>query len=125
MRYDETRTFTTIREGGRLRFLAPELSAGSPRFRTTPSSDVYSLAMSFVVLVTLALPFKNYERDFDAVHAAERGIRPGKPDAMILPPAVGDLLWALIERMWNQEPLERPSASEVKQSLDLVIPSTI
>jgi hypothetical protein len=32
-----------MREGGRTRFMAPELLAGAEKFRTSPASDIFSL----------------------------------------------------------------------------------
>lgn len=121
IRHDVTRTFTMIREGGRLRFLAPELSYGDLAFRTTPSSDVYSLAMTFFHLVTLSLPFAEHERELDAVRAAENGARPQRRELQNLPPSTAGAMWTLMERMWDHVPAERLSASDVQVYMDGIL----
>ena len=80
IRHEVTRTHSKIREGGRTRFLAPELLDGPQEFRTTTSSDVYSLSLTFFSLVTLETPFSHYARDLAAAAASQRGERPSKPD---------------------------------------------
>ena len=55
IRHEVTRPCTSIREGGKLRYLAPELLSGPESFRTTAESDIYSLAMTFFQLGDLSL----------------------------------------------------------------------
>ena len=107
-----------IREGGRLRFLAPELSSGHLAFRTTTSSDVYSLAMTFFNLVTLSLPFLEHQSEIKAVHAAEKGARPQRPESHNIPPQMAGVMWKLIEKMWDHVPENRPSASDVRMHME-------
>lgn len=111
IRHEVTRTHTRIREGGHLRFLAPELTLGQEKFRTTQESDIYSLAMTFLALVTLAPPFAEYDREYAAMNAAHQGIRPQRPEFF---KDTVDHLWCFMGRMWNQEPSERPVASDVE-----------
>ena len=118
IRHEVTRTHTMIREGGRLRYLAPELSSGPDKFRTSSSSDIYSLAMTFLALVTLTLPFMEIDREFEAANLARQGIRPRRPMKLNVPPVAEDLLWPLLDNMWQQEPDQRPSASSVYEALN-------
>lgn len=61
--HEVTRSRTRIQEGGHLRFLAPELSAGEDeKFRTTTASDVYSLGMALFELLTLEPPFSGFKK---------------------------------------------------------------
>jgi len=107
-----------IREGGRLRFLAPELSSGHSAFRTATSSDVYSLAMTFFNLITLSPPFLEYQSEMKAVHAAENGARPQRPGSHNLPPLTAGVMWELLEKMWDHVPENRPSASDVQMHME-------
>lgn len=107
-----------MQSGGRPRFVAPEQSLGSEEtFRTTPSSDIYSLAMTLVNVLTLSLPLAGYRRDFEAIHAAEKGERPSRPTSV--PFQLADMLvdgmWALFDTMWNHEPADRATALMVKE----------
>lgn len=118
VRHELTRTHTVMQSGGRPRFVAPEQSSGSEEtFRTTPSSDIYSLAMTLVNVLTLALPFAGYRRDFEAVHAAENGERPSRPSSVPfqLADALIDGMWALFDTMWNHKPADRATALMVKE----------
>jgi len=117
IRHEATRTHTTIREGGRLRFLAPELSSGPDKFRTSQASDIYSLAMTFLMLVTLALPFPEMDRELEAVRMAEQGIRPKQPERMNIPAGTEDRMWRLLGVMWQQEPKKRPDACGICETL--------
>ncbi|KAF8283289.1 kinase-like protein [Clavulina sp. PMI_390] len=58
IRHEVTRTHTSIKEGGNLRFLAPELSSGTSKdFRTSKESDIFGLAMTFFNAWTGKKPF--------------------------------------------------------------------
>ena len=86
--------------------------------RTSSSSDIYSLAMTFLALVTLTLPFMEIDREFEAANLARQGIRPRRPMKLNVPPVAEDLLWPLLDNMWQQEPDQRPSASSVYEALN-------
>ena len=120
IRHEVTRTHTMIREGGHLRYLAPELSSGPDKFRTSSSSDIYSLAMTFLALVTLTSPFMEIDREFEAANLARQGIRPRRPMKLNVPPVAEDLLWSLLDDMWQQEPDQRPNASSVYEALNKI-----
>lgn len=138
-----TRTHTTLRQGGRLRFVAPELSAGPARFRINEESDVYSLAMTIYALGTGLAPLHDIGSDFAASREAEKGKRPSKfhssvsspspsaseldarEDAMALLCLGGltevesELVWLLLIQMWDQDPSSRPSMSHVRKAMAL------
>ena len=101
IKHEVTRTQTSIREGGRLRYLAPELAFGPESFRTTVKSDVYSLAMTFFHLSTLCAPF-NKLNEWAAADAARRRQRPEKRDPRFLAGSF-DVLWGLLKSMWAHD----------------------
>ncbi|KAF8312868.1 kinase-like protein, partial [Clavulina sp. PMI_390] len=113
IKHEQTRTETKIAEGGKYRYLAPELLAPHAlKFRTTPASDCYAFAMTILELGTVQRPFVEFLEERAAFNAAERGIRPGKPLAKVfgsLGHHAVDLLWALLTEMWDHDPTRRPS----------------
>ncbi|KAF8307509.1 kinase-like protein [Clavulina sp. PMI_390] len=120
IRHEVTRTNTGIREGGRLRYLAPELtSVPTDKFRTTTASDIFSLGMTFFSLMTLEIPFTGHW-EYDAVARINRGERPCRPQTetyVSITPTVEARLWTLVEGMWAQHLGERPTADDVSVSL--------
>ena len=76
IRHEVSRTNTIIRQGGRPRFVAPELSMGHEKIRGTEASDVYSLAMTIFTLATGVTPLNDIGNVFAVVRAAEEGTRP-------------------------------------------------
>lgn len=121
IRYEITRTHTDIRSGGRLRFLAPELTAGSETFRIDEASDVYSLAMTIYALGTHGVPFKELPNEWAAAQAAQLGERP------VIPASIGGLdppttarLHAVMAKMWDHEPTLRPATSVVQSDIHAI-----
>jgi len=117
IRHEFSRTNTTIHQGGRQRFVAPEISSGAED-RINEKSDVYSLAMTIYALGTRSLPFERIDRDAAACRAAQKGERPQKCDS------VGGLtigetapLWSVMERMWNPDPQRRPTVSIARDDI--------
>jgi serine/threonine protein kinase len=129
IRHDVTRTHTNIREGGRLRFLAPELTYGEESFRTTPESDVYSLAMTFFNLSTLCLPFEECHSEWAAAEAARQGQRPQQVNAPRFLAGYFSKLWDLLVMMWEHDTSSRPTAAVValwlQNILEPLIPSNV
>ena len=112
--HDVTRTATNILEGGHRHYIAPELtSSASETFRTTKSSDIYSLGMTFYSLVTLEIPFGNLP-GYDAMHQIKNGHRPGHPTVTNLSAdlRIEATVWSLIEEMWVHTPDTRPTATD-------------
>ena len=117
IRYEVTRTQTNIREGGRLRYLAPELSYGPDSFRTTAASDVYSLAMTLFNLSTLRMPYEEHRNEMAAADAARNGQRPQKPNTTRFFAGSFNTLWELLVLMWKHDDSARPTAATVAQHL--------
>ncbi|KAF8310690.1 kinase-like protein [Clavulina sp. PMI_390] len=118
IKHDQTRTSTNIVEGGRDRYLAPELflSLGSDDFRTTPESDCYAFGMTILELATLERPFAEYKHDRAIYNVVVGGLRPKRPPIAafgMLDSQAVDLVWSLLGEMWCQEPAKRLSMSVV------------
>ncbi|KAF8312095.1 kinase-like protein [Clavulina sp. PMI_390] len=119
IRHEVTRTRTMIFEGGRFRFLAPELSSGrTENFRTSRESDIFALAMTFLVAWTGKPPFSEIRNERKVASQIQKGQRPKRPPSAgptLLPDS--DTFWALLEGMWVQEAAGRLSASTVLSTL--------
>lgn len=109
LRYEKSRVFTNIQSGGRLRYLAPELTAGEDVVRTTEKTDIYAFAMVIYELLYQCVPFHEISRDYAVVAAVERGTRPSR---VALPTerlsssrwsVVEDYVWFLLPLLWSEE----------------------
>jgi serine/threonine protein kinase len=120
IRHECTRTHTIIREGGRIRFLAPELSDGPEEFRTSVVSDIFSLAMTFFNVWELQVPFVKFSEK-KAGALIRNGLRPERPATHIdLPSEMEEEFWQLIESMWAHAAGDRPSSQDVQKRLETV-----
>jgi len=118
IRHEVTRTYTNIRAGGRLRFLAPELLEGPEKFRTTEASDIFSLSMAFFHIWSHRPPFAHLSNDWSAAAAIRRGERPSRPDDDLgISSEDMGRFWILIQRMWGEE-RNRPGTEEVHLELE-------
>ncbi|KAF8304957.1 kinase-like protein [Clavulina sp. PMI_390] len=115
IRHEVTRTRTILQEAGRLRFLAPELSAGwTKRFRTSCASDIFSLAMTYLNTWSGQPPFSELRNDLKVASNFRKGRRPNIPSTGVLLPLDSvQLLWKLLSEMWAPRPEDRPSSSTV------------
>jgi serine/threonine protein kinase len=103
IRHEISRTHTIIHTGGRYRFIAPEIYSGEETC-VNERSAIYSLAMTIYALGTKSLPFGDLN-ELAAAHEAAKGKRPSKQDSLGgLNAEDTQLLWSLVERMWDQEP---------------------
>jgi serine/threonine protein kinase len=110
-----------MREGGKTRFLAPELLEGPERFRTSPASDIFSLSMAFYNLWTGEVPFVEVTNDRKAEAAIREGQRPTRPTRDIdLPPETEQDFWQLLVEMWAHEAPQRPSSDYMQRRLDII-----
>ncbi|KAF8313252.1 kinase-like protein [Clavulina sp. PMI_390] len=125
IKHEQTRTATNIVEGGKYRYMAPELLSSLDRkFRTTPASDCYAFAMTILELATLEKPFAEFENERAAFAAAEHGVRPQRPaqEKFGGPNAeAADLIWALLTEMWDEQPGKRPTMYMVNCRLVAVL----
>jgi serine/threonine protein kinase len=123
IRHEVTRTLTDIREGGKFRFLAPELLEGAAKFRTSAASDVFSLSMVYFNLWTHQPPFA-LSNELAAATAIRRGERPLRPaDDLGLPFERMESFWLLIQQMWATAVDQRPAAKKVHLRLEAIFAS--
>lgn len=125
IKHEITRSKTQIVASGSFRYLAPELAlAPSPdaKFRTSIASDCYALAMTILAIATLQSPFADYQLDFQALRAAEKGIRPVRPvDLGGLSSNASNALWVLLTQMWAHNAAERPGLDLVQERLENIM----
>lgn len=112
------RTHTIVRQGGRPRFIAPEIYNAEDDLFTHEPADIYSLAMTIYALGIGSVPFEELKNERAASAAARRGERPSNRGSLC-GLAAGDtkLLWSLITKMWDHEPQRRPTASIVRDEI--------
>ncbi|KAF8309232.1 kinase-like protein [Clavulina sp. PMI_390] len=120
IRHEVTRTHTALQEGGRIRFLAPELSSGGMvKFRTSKESDIFSLAMTFLNIWTGKPPFSHVKNEQKVLAHFLKGQRPPHPASTItLEATVTTNFWNLIVNMWAQEPEKRPPIAHALNKLE-------
>lgn len=105
---------------------APEIIHQLPnkkQLHMTPECDVYSFAMTAYEIFTGKEPFvldysvlwENEKTNWE--DAVMEGIRPRRPTPQVAP-QLTDALWSLIQDCWKQDPLVRPTMSEVVQRLE-------
>lgn len=92
-------------------FIPPE-GLTSP-YTPAPSFDVFSLGMLLYVLATGRMPFPG-RSGYEADKAIDHGERPNL--ASVQHAGLEDL----IQRMWAQDPLARPSISTVQEELEAI-----
>ena len=58
------------------------------------------------------LPYHHRKNDIQVLHEIMRGIKPRKAES------ISEEVWDLIQMCWRDDPLTRPSVSEVRQVID-------
>lgn len=115
-----------MREGGRVRFLAPELLAGTERFRTSMATDIFSLSMTFFSVWALTHPFVELSNEHKVQKHIRKGQRPKRPTTQIsLPTEMEDELWRLIVDMWAHDPSSRPLTDDMQRRLEDIFGSLL
>jgi serine/threonine protein kinase len=123
--HEVTRPNTLIFEGGRYRFLAPELLSGQEKFRTSEASDIFSLSMTFYIFWARHPPFIHLN-DFQAATAIYKGDRPSRPpDVPDVPSDKMDSFWLLIQQMWAHEACNRLATEKVYTRLERIFASLV
>jgi len=93
---------------GVLPFVAPEVLRGKSY---TPASDIYSFSMIMWEFTSGILPFNDRAHDLQLALSICKGERPeiikNTPKCYI----------DLMEKCWNKEPLKRPSALDIKNTI--------
>ncbi|CAB4384975.1 unnamed protein product [Rhizophagus irregularis] len=101
---------TTVNPYGVIPYVAPEVFE---KGYYTKSSDIYSFGMIMWELSTDQAPFFEYSNDKALVDDIRNNIRPEIDDQQI-PKCVVDL----IQRCWDSDPFNRPSAKSITSIID-------
>ena len=118
IKHDHGPSQASFRPSRRLRYVAPELEMGLALSYINEASDIYSLGMTICALASFDHPFPNIADAHEAASAARCGRRPAKPpETRLLDNEQTDSLWSLLEKMWSQEPDNRPSVVQVEYDL--------
>ncbi|KAF8596875.1 kinase-like protein [Ceratobasidium sp. AG-I] len=101
-------------------YQAPEICGREAPY--SREGDVYALAMTVLEIITGQVPRSNIRNDVRiiVVVAIKREIPPRPVDLIPTRSRHGDVLWSLLERCWATNPLDRPRAEVVKDTLALV-----
>ncbi|CEL56340.1 putative serine/threonine-protein kinase DDB_G0267514 OS=Dictyostelium discoideum GN=DDB_G0267514 PE=3 SV=1 [Rhizoctonia solani AG-1 IB] len=90
------------------------------RRQPSPGWDVHSLGMTIFEIFAGCMPYDGIQRNTVQAHIILRKL-PGRPQNRL---PVGDRqcdrLWELLLKCWAQDPLCRPTASEVRDELKLI-----
>lgn len=75
--------------------------------------------MTILSLLTNQAPFVECLNGLNAMSRAEVGGRPVRPGGKLggLPQDISDRVWRLLEKMWTQNPEDRPSLNDVQMEL--------
>ncbi|PKC59485.1 kinase-like protein [Rhizophagus irregularis] len=96
---------------GVIPFMAPEVLRGKSY---TPASDIYSFSMIMWELTSGVPPFNNRAHDIQLSFSICKGERPEIIENT--PQCYVDLMKEyLMKKCWNEDPLKRPSTSEVEK----------
>lgn len=106
---------------GTVNWQAPELWVAHPRYNE--KVDVYSAAMVFWECLQWHLPTKRYPFEGMNEHAIyqEAGQKQWRPSTATMRRQWGGDILDLVERMWAQDPKQRPDMSEVVEDLEGMI----
>ncbi|KAI9021343.1 kinase-like domain-containing protein [Hyaloraphidium curvatum] len=101
--------------GGTEGFNAPDLSGGRIG-RTNRKTDIFSFAMVAYEVATGGCEVW-FEEQGGRQNRLDKGLRPEAPKAIkecdyVLPQNIPEELWSLINRMWAQDPEDRPGSFE-------------
>ncbi|KAF9646793.1 kinase-like protein [Thelephora ganbajun] len=113
---------STPNRGCTIRYCAPELLEinGVPPLEKKPTnkSDVYSLSMVIVELVTGKIPYHD-SQDVNVIFLISKGRRPPKPLSFEAP-GITPAVWEIAKKCWHGKAKERPEVGAVLQSLENV-----
>ncbi|KAJ1303888.1 hypothetical protein OPQ81_008300 [Rhizoctonia solani] len=103
-----------------IRWVAPEL-VDEKSTRGTTESDVYSLGMTILEVITGDVPWAGLTIYLLGLNMA-MGYHPNR-NRLHLPPNEewANLTWGLLTQCWNEDPKNRPTAAEVRDRLKDII----
>jgi len=104
------------------RWSAPEILASEIEgSRTTTAVDIYALAMVLIEMFTGTVPFGEIDNPAAMVNQIIQGKRPDKHAPVSGSNMItDDIIWALIEKCWEQDPKDRPSMQFVVGELEKI-----
>ncbi|KAG8869250.1 hypothetical protein FRB97_001398, partial [Tulasnella sp. 331] len=107
-------TSTGMKCAGSWRWMAPELMDSASR---SMKSDVYSLGMTIVEVVTGEIPYPNISSQFSLFRAISNGQRP-TPDPLSRDGKSFADLWTCASRCWEADPEKRPAAAAIDETIN-------
>lgn len=107
--------------GGTFGYMAPELFQKDAK--SSKEADIYAFGVVVYEVVTGVRPFRRY-KVVELPLLTKQGLRPTKPDD---PVAVGfgSGTWELIERCWNEDFKERPTAGDAVGHFERIVATSI
>lgn len=97
-----------------LRWQAPETFEPELGDPYTASSDVWSLAMTILEVMSGRMPYYPRRQIHATAFAIMEGILPQQPDNN----SISDHLWGVLKSLWARSPANRPCAAFVQWQLD-------
>ncbi|CUA67422.1 Serine/threonine-protein kinase PAK 6 [Rhizoctonia solani] len=107
----------TSRLGGTLRWMAPELVLEEKPPRRNSKTDIYALGMTFLETITDAEPYLECEREFQIYRRLASEEHPERPNKHFPDTEWGNMIWDLLLRCWDFNPVFRPKSQDVLESL--------
>ncbi|CAE6420007.1 unnamed protein product [Rhizoctonia solani] len=103
--------------GGTSRWMAPELVVHEVLQEKTKKTDIYALGMTFLEIMTGALPYSECLRDLQVINKLSCKKYPERSFEHFPENEEGDRIWALLTRCWGYNPADRPTADDTIISL--------
>ncbi|KAF8300458.1 kinase-like protein, partial [Clavulina sp. PMI_390] len=118
--HEPSRSHSIREDGGRTRFIAPELhDSSADQFSSTQESDIFALAMTYLNAWSSHPPFSEIKNEYLVTSRYRQGLRPMEPGAVVmLEPRMKTDFWKLITTMWAHDVSKRPSSSTVLEQLE-------
>ncbi|KAF8521126.1 kinase-like domain-containing protein, partial [Hysterangium stoloniferum] len=107
-------TLSTGLELGSLRWMAPERHMGESAGKRTLESDIWSLGMTILEILTGSLPYPR-DNDIMVVNRIDKKELPTRPGLDVEERGLTDSLWELMTRCWHYCPQERPTAAFMEE----------
>jgi serine/threonine protein kinase len=102
-------TLSTGIEVGSTRWMAPERLIGESAAERTLKSDIWSLAMTILEILTDKTPYHEENNVMAAISICQN-VLPTHPGPDIEGKGLTNELWVLMNRCWTSFPKERPTA---------------
>ncbi|CAE6410800.1 unnamed protein product [Rhizoctonia solani] len=102
---------TTRMGGGTARWMAPELLLEETPCQRSKETDIYSLGMTFLEVITGAVPYQaECQLEVQVLKKLMKKVFPSRSSAFFPNDAKGDAMWRLLLRCWDHDPALRPAA---------------